>query len=79
MSRQYAKQDPSKRIYWKALLDKVPCFDGLPRMPRVKNHHTDQGSHLDKQVRAWQQNLLNMLRLLTKVHLHSGGLEQDVA
>ena len=52
--------------------------DGLPRKPPVTNHCADQGRPLDTQVRAWQQTLLNMLRLLTKVHLHSGGLEPDV-
>ena len=70
--------DPTEKIDPKVLLDKVPCFDGLPRKPPVNNHRADQGRPLDKHVRAWQQTLLNMLRLLTKVHLHSVGLEPDV-
>ena len=69
---------PAKKIDLKALLDKVPCFDGLPRKPPVNNHRADQGRPLDKQVRAWQQTLLHMLRLLTKVHLQSSGMDPEV-
>ena len=73
-----AKQDPAKKIDLKALLDKVPCFEGLPRKPPVNNHRADQGRPLDKQMRAWQQTLLHILRLLTKVHLQSSGMEPEV-
>ena len=69
---------PARKIDLRSLLEKVPYFEGRPAKPPVRSHRTVQGCPLDSQVRAWQQTLLQVLRLLTQVHLFSGALAPDV-
>ena len=57
--------------YWmdlKELLDQFPLYQGLPRRPPENNHKGDSKSTFDRQLRAQQQSLLHLLRMLTTVY-----------
>ena len=56
-----------RRIDLKALLEEVPVFATLPRRAPANNYRVHGAYKNDKTLRAWQQTILQILRVQAEV------------
>ena len=65
----------------KTLLDEVPVFEGLKSKAEDNNHGQDSRSPQDKMLKAWQQRMLNMARVVACLYpaMKDFGEDYDVA
>lgn len=57
-----------RKTDWKAVLEKVPKYTGLPVRGPENNHRADAKGYRDRQLRDWQTKVLHILRV--QAHLY---------
>jgi hypothetical protein len=65
----------------RSLLEEVPLYEGLKSKAEENNHGLDGRSQQDKMLKAWQQRMLNVARVLATLYpaLKEAGSDYDVA
>ena len=64
-----------RHLYLKVVLDSVPRFAELPQRAPEKNYRKAGSGRSDRQLKAWQQQVLHSLRFLAAIYVQytSGG------